>query len=164
MSGIFLFQKIFTFTIKTKKMAASGTVTQSLDGKTLTFVDTSSGLPTITSRILSIYSPTNVLLDTINMGASLTATYAITQDGWFRFSLSLNSGAYTTIVDYLAQNFYYTGLINKSRTDCGCSSNNSLCSDVAKAMMADKAAVFYTTYGFAANADTSIKAADALIL
>lgn len=145
-------------------MAASAKVTQGIDPTILTFWDTSTALPTITSRVLTIFSPTNTLLDTIDMGAAVTTTYAITQDQWLRFVLTLNDGAYVVITDYISEGFYYQALINQSKTDCGCSSKNSLCSDTAKAMLSDKAAVFYATYGFAVNADTCIKAANALII
>jgi len=143
-------------------MPASGSVSQPISGTPLTFTDTSTGI-TVSSRVLTIYSATGALLNTINMGASLTTTYAITGDQWLRFVLTLNSGAYTATVDFLSENFYYNGLINQVKSGCGCS-GDSLCADPAKAMLSDKAALFYTTYGFAVNADTCIKAADALIL
>lgn len=145
-------------------MAASGTVSQNLSGDTLTFLDTSTDLPTITSRVLTIFDPNNNLLQTINMGASLTTTYVITQDQWLRFILTLDTGAYTAVVDYVANGFYYNGLINKGKGNCSGCIGGSLCSDTAKAMISEKAAQFYNSYGFAVNADTAIKAADAYIL
>lgn len=144
-------------------MAASATISAPISGSPLLFTDTSTDLPTITSRILTIYAADGTLLDTINMGASLTASYPITTDQWLRFVLTLNVGAYSVTVDYLSENFYYNGLINHVKSGCACS-GNTLCADPAKAMLSDKAAVFYTTYGMAVNADTCIRAADALIL
>lgn len=144
-------------------MPASVTISAPLSGSPLLVTDSSTGLPSISSRILTVYSPTGTLLDTIDMGANLTTTYDITQDQWLRFVLTLNSGAYTEEVQYISVGFYYKALIAQSKSGCGCS-GNSLCSDTAKAMMAEKAAIFYTTYGLAVNADTSIKAADALII
>ena len=144
-------------------MAASVVISSPISGSPLLITDTSTGLPTITSRVLTIFGPTGTLLATINMGASLTNTYAITGDQWLRFVLTLNAGAYTAETQYLSENFYYNGLINQVKSGCGCS-GDSLCADPAKAILSDKAALFYTTYGFAVNADTCIKAADALIL
>lgn len=142
-------------------MPISGKVSQSLDGTILTFEDDSTGLPTITSRILTIYGPTGTELEEIDMGSDLTAEYEITGDQWLRFVLNLNDGAYETTVNFLAEGFYYKELINQSRGNC-CS--DSLCSNNAKAMISDKAALFYTQYSFAVNADTAIKAADAYII
>jgi hypothetical protein len=144
-------------------MAASVTISAPINGSPLLITDTSTSLPTITSRTLTIFGPTGTLLATINMGASLSTTYVITQDQWLRFVLTLNAGAFVATADYLSEGIYYNGLINQVKSGCGCS-GSSLCSDTAKAMLSDKAAVFYTTYGFAVNADTAIKAADQLIL
>lgn len=144
-------------------MASSGSVASNLAGTILTFTDTSVDLPPITSRVLTIYSPTGELLDTIDMDGSLTADYAITNDQWVQFILTLNVGAYIVTVNVLAENIYYNGLVNETKSNCGCG-NNSLCSDSAKAMMSERGAVFYNMYGFAVNSDKLIKVADALIL
>src|SRR6185312_17215220 len=102
-------------------MAASVTINAPVGATPLLITDSSTGLPTITSRVLTIYGPTGTLLSTINMGASLTTTYAITQDQWLRFVLTLNSGAYTAQSDYISEGFYYGGLISQSKSGCGCS-------------------------------------------
>lgn len=142
-------------------MPASGSVSQPLSGSPLTFTDTSTSLPTITSRILKILDATGDELEEIDMGSDLTAEYTITGDQWLRFRLILNEGAYTVDVDFLSEAFYYKALIEGSRSGC-CS--DTLCSDNAKAMISNKAAVRYTQFGFAVNADTAIKAADAYII
>lgn len=144
-------------------MGASLSISTPISGTPILVTDTSTGLPTITSRVLTVFDATGTLLATINMGSSPTATYAVTGDQWLRFVLTLNAGAYTATGDFLLENFYYNGLVNNVKTGCGCS-GNSLCSDTTKAMLSDKAAVFYATYGLAVNSDTCIKAADALIL
>lgn len=144
-------------------MAASLSVSAPQSGSPLNIVDTSTGLPAITSRILQVYNATNALIDTIDMGSSLTAEYVITQDQYLKFTLVLNDGDYTATEPFLSVNFYYNGLISQSLDPCGCGCGKSNF-DVAKAMMSEKAAVFYFDNGVAINADTAIKAADAYIL
>lgn len=89
----------------------SGKVTQSVPVNgvvTLTFTDATTGLGTVSSRILVISDANGNILQTINMGSSLTATYSITQDIYASFVETIvdNTGTYTATVNYVSTAFY----------------------------------------------------------
>jgi hypothetical protein len=89
-------------------VVVSGNITQSAGGNILTFTDTSTGVGTLVSRTLNIYDANGNLLQTINMGASLTTTYNITTDAYFQFVETIvdNTGTYTLTINYLSTVFY----------------------------------------------------------
>ena len=143
-------------------MPVSGTVTQSADGKTLTFTDTSSGV-SVTTRSLSIYDSNGDLLETINMGVSLTAEYDIATDVYLSFILTLN-GSLTAEVNFLSTRFYdLQALTLEEALNCTCKSAKSLCNDAVKAMMAKDWAETYFIFGQGVNAQRNITAANTLI-
>ncbi len=91
---------------------------------TLTFTDQSTGLGTVISRTLTIYDYNGVLLDTINMGASLTATFVVVADGYFSFDEQIvdNTGTYSATFGYVCQAFYmsiYAPAVASLPTFCG---------------------------------------------
>lgn len=94
--------------------SCSGVVTQSASGSVLTFTDTGSYNPPITSRMLNIYDYNGNLIQTYNMGSSLTQTFDITADSWFRFILTVvdSTGTFTCTVDYLSTAFYQNAFSN----------------------------------------------------
>lgn len=99
----------------------AGKVTQSNDGTILTFTDETTGIGTLVSRILVITDSNNTVVNTINMGATLTGNQGITKDVFYTFTETIvdNTGTYTVIVTYLSTAFYeivYAPLANK--LDC----------------------------------------------
>lgn len=105
--------------------AASATITNSLDGKTLTFNDTGS-YGTIISRSLQVNDFNGNPLSTINMGLTLTTPYGITADQWIQFVLTVvdNTGTFTVTKNYLAEGIY-TALFLNIMKQLGCSCNCS---------------------------------------
>jgi hypothetical protein len=104
-------------------MAYSATVTQSADGTVLTFTDTSTLSGSLVSRTLVISDQNGVVLDTVNMGASLIATYTISADGYFVFTETIidGSGSRPVIVKYLSTAFYEITFANTiSLSGCSC--------------------------------------------
>lgn len=110
----------------------SGTISASqvVNGNvTLIFTDTSTGLGTVTSRVLTIYNSNTVLIDTINMGLSTTATYVVTADQYLSFVETISDnvgGPYTGTVNYLVTTFYQTAFANAMAAlppDFMCASN-----------------------------------------
>lgn len=99
--------------------AATGNVSQSQDGKTLTFHDTSPygdndenlDITDFTSRTVIVYDADVNVLGTIDLGATnLTGTFQITKDGPYRLQPTLVSNephTYLSEVDYLSKQFYY---------------------------------------------------------
>lgn len=81
---------------------------------TLTFTDMSTGVGTLVSRILTIYNSNAVLVTTINMGATLTATYIVTTDQYLSFVETIvdNTGTYVLTVNYLSTTFYQISFAN----------------------------------------------------
>lgn len=92
----------------------SGNMSQSPSGTVLTFTDTTTGIGALTSRTLQIFDPNSLLLDTVDMGASLTDTYDITQDQWLSFVETIvdNTGTYILTVNYLSTTFYQNAFAN----------------------------------------------------
>lgn len=80
----------------------------------LIFADTSTGVGTLVSRILTIYNSNAVLVSTINMGATLTANYVITTDQYLSFIETIidNTGTYVLTVNYLSTTFYQISFAN----------------------------------------------------
>lgn len=92
-------------------VVTSGNVTQSVPANgvvVLTFTDTSTGVGTLISRTLNIYNSLGIIVDTVNMGAMLTATYSISADGYYSFVETIidNTGTYVLTVNYVATAFY----------------------------------------------------------
>lgn len=89
----------------------SGNITASTPSSgvvTLTFTDTSTGVTGLISRTLVITDPTGLVLQTINMGVTLTATYAVTSDQYLTFTETIVDGSGTTIgvKSYVCTAFY----------------------------------------------------------
>ncbi len=76
---------------------------------TLTYTDSSTGVAApVTSRVLVISDANGTVLETINMGASLTATYDVESDQWLEFAETVvdANGTHTGNVNYLSTGFY----------------------------------------------------------
>lgn len=88
------------------------------------FLDESTGIGTLVSRTLNIYDYNNNLVDTVNMGATLTATYNVSADGYFSFQEIIvdNTGTYTGTFNFLCISFYvslYAPAVAALTTYCG---------------------------------------------
>lgn len=107
-------------------LTVTGTVTPSTPNNgvvTLTFTDTTTGVTGLVSRTLVITNPNNVILATINMGATLVATYPITSDQYLIFTETIvdNSGTSVGTVKYLSVVFYeylFPQLVAAITSDC----------------------------------------------
>lgn len=102
---------------------ASAIVSQAnLSGSELLWTDTGS-YGTIISRTLNIYDCNGNLLQTVNLGGTLTYVYTITADGFYQFSATIvdNTGSYISVVDYVAIGFYTASYLNAfNAAGCGC--------------------------------------------
>lgn len=90
----------------------------------INFLDESTGIGTLISRVLNIYDYNNNLVDTVNMGATLTATYNVSTDGYFSFQEIIvdNTGTYTGTFNFLCISFYvslYAPAVAALTTYCG---------------------------------------------
>lgn len=143
-------------------MAIGLTVVQSSDGTQYTATDISTGI-TVTSRVLTIFDSTGALIQTINMGVSLTATYGITTDKYLTFTLTLN-GSITKSVTVLSTRFYdLQALTLEQALDCTCKSSKSLCNNATLAMMAKDRAITFFEFGQGVSSQRNIDAANDLI-
>lgn len=144
---------------------ASGVVTQSANGGTLTFTDTGT-YGTVSSRELVIRDSDGEILDEIDMGASLTATYTITADIYASFELTVidNTGTYTTTVNYLSTAFYdivFANVIAQLGCNCNCGSEQLTYADISQ--LYKSAAERYALSGLAPAAQNAITAANTII-
>lgn len=76
---------------------------------TLTYEDSSTGIVNpVTSRVLVISDANGVVLETINMGASLTATYDVESDQYLTFTQTMvdANGSHVGTTNYLCETFY----------------------------------------------------------
>jgi hypothetical protein len=164
--GLLLFKiSVYLYAnLKLNKMAVSGVVTQNISGSPLTFTDTSSNI-VVTSRVLTVYDADLELIDTYDMGDSLTQTVPIENDGWFRFILTLNEDPDLFCkVDYLSTLFYdLQALTLESALTCNCKTSKNLCNDAVKAMMAKQWALTYAIVSESANSQRCIVAANTLV-
>lgn len=141
---------------------ASGSVSNNISGTLLTFTDTGS-YGTIISRTLVINDSNGVLLTTINMGANLTATYAITADAYLTFILTVvdNTGTFTATVNYLAYGIYIVSFLTKlANSGCGCTGN--FCNvDIAEIFLSE--AQNFALFGIGPSSQANITAANVYI-
>lgn len=105
----------------------SGEITLgSLSGSPLVYTDTGT-YGTIVSRTLVISDYQGNVLETVNMGATLTYSYSITADNWYQFVCTVidNTGTFVTTIYYVSTGFYWaTYLAQFVATNCGCTGNN----------------------------------------
>lgn len=145
-------------------VVVSGNVSQSASGNILTFTDTSSGIISLVSRTLQIYDQNGVLLTTINMGASLTATYNITSDGYFQFVETIvdNTGTYILTKNYLSTAFTDNVIVN-TLTQLGCSCSLESFNFIDIAYFFRFAALRLALGGFGVSAQANILAAFSIV-
>ena len=149
-------------------VVCSGEVTQSGDAKTLTFTDTGTGYVNVTSRQLNIFDAYGALVNSINMGASLTAQQSITKDVWYSFILIVTdeNGTYSPPypINYRSQQFYNLAQVQwtMADTDCGCT-DNPLCSLPAKADQAIDSSLTFFNIGDSVSCQAMLDAANFLI-
>lgn len=144
-------------------MAAAGRVSQSFDAKTLTYTDESTGIGTVTNRVLKIYDANGEELTSIIMGG-VTATYLISKDRYLKFieTISIQAGADVVVtVNYMSKQFYRLAQVNKSIFGCGC--KDALCSDKTKASAAIEEADTKFNIGDGPNCQFLLDAANLLI-
>jgi hypothetical protein len=144
----------------------SGNISQNFSGTVMTFTDTSTGVGTLVSRILTIQNANDVVLDTIDMGASLTATYDITADAWFKFTEQIidETGTYTLTLTYLSTAFYentFSNTIAQLGCDCNCGNEDLTYADKGELFKA--AALRFAAGGFGVAANNNIVAANIYI-
>lgn len=142
----------------------SGTITQASSGSPLTFLDTSSGLGTVSSRTLTIFDGNGMQLAFIVMGASLTANFPITADGYFTFFEQIvdNTGTYTLTINYLSTAFYDITFVNTmAQLGCGCSLEQFNYIDISQLFKA--AAIRLFIGGLGASSQQAITAANQYI-
>lgn len=140
----------------------SGVITQSSDGKTLTFTDNSTGLGTVTDRSIQIVDAYGTVLTTIDMGTATVATYTIAADGYFTFNITVtdNTGAHTGTTNYLAVGFYeliFAPLIAASNSE---EDYIGLFFNMNRAELFKEAAMIYAQRGSSVNAQVNINAAN----
>jgi len=140
------------------------TVAQSADCTTLTFTDTSNytsndegwTIGSFTNRRFLIYNSDGVLINTINLGASLTGTYTLTVDKMLSVTLSCTPPAGPPITktrSVLSTCFLqlcFAELV--ANTDCGCGGScgsggcQNVESDKVKLLQNIKAAEVFALY------------------
>lgn len=144
---------------------ASGNITQTdLTGLNYLFTDTGTYTAPVTSRILTQYDSNGNLVNTYNMGGSLTQSISITADGYFTFILSITDA--TGIVAPFTLNELLKGVYIAAYllrlTLLGCCDCNSF-SNIDKAELAYNGAVRYGISGDGPNSQTQITLANILI-
>lgn len=139
-------------------------VSNSLDGKTITLSDIGSYTAPVTSRIVTVTDAYGNLLDTIIFGSSLTEPWTVPADAWYSFQLLVTDalGSYTDTVNFLAENQYIASFLNAMVfTGCGCG-HGQFC-NLNKAELNLAAAERYALGGNSAAADTTITAANVYV-
>ena len=144
-------------------VVVSGNITQSSDGTVLTFTDTTTGVGTLTSRVLVITDSNNVVVATINMGATLTATTTITKDVFYTFVEIIvdNAGTYILTITFLSTAFFeitFAPLANK--LDCG---TPEKCLNLYKGLIAKADAEAFALRNVATLAQSNINAANVFL-
>lgn len=139
-------------------------VTQSGDGKTLTFTDTSVIVAPLTTRILTIYDANDSVLQVVNLGTSLTYNYTISKDAYYKFVEVITdaSGSHPVNVNFLSMAFYqiaFANLISQRGCSCNCGDDYSF----TWGERFYKAANIQAMYANAVAADSLIKDANLLI-
>ncbi len=142
----------------------SGSVSQTPSGSVLTFTDTSTGVSGLISRILNIYDPNGILLSTVNMGATLTATYDISGDGYFQFIETIvdGTGTYVLTINYLSTAFTDNVIVN-TLVQLGCSCSLESFNFIDIAYFFRFAALRLALGGFGVAAQANILAAYSVI-
>lgn len=144
---------------------ASGNITQTdLTGLNYVFTDTGSYTAPVTSRILTQYDSNGNLINTYNMGGSLTQPIAVIADGYFTFILNITdaTGPVAPLtINELLKGIYIAAYLSRL-TLLGCCDCNSF-SNIDKAELAYNGAVRYGIGGDGPNAQTQITLANVLI-
>ncbi|MCW3111363.1 MAG: hypothetical protein JWQ09_5869 [Segetibacter sp.] len=145
-------------------VVVSANITQDPTGTPVTFVDSSTGVGTLTSRTLVITDANGVVLQTINMGATLTATFPLTKDLYLTFTLIIidNTGTYVLVKNYLSTIFYQIAFSNAIAV-YGCNCKDTQGSIYDKANRFKSAADIFASRGLAPAAQLNIDAANKLI-
>jgi hypothetical protein len=147
-----------------------GSYSQSLDGKTITFTDTSPYGNNNEGLIMSDFSQRQiVVLD--GMGAPVitvtipdgqtTVSFQITKDNYLASALNwtANSNVFHGELNYLARRFYdLASLSDSNRLDCGCDCLSDI--NVIKAMACSLVAKTAFICGFADKSQLNIEAAN----
>lgn len=146
-------------------LTVTGNITSSIPVAglvTLTFTDTTEGVGTLVSRILTIYDDNGDMVDTINMGTNLTAQYQISQDVYLSFSETIidNTGTYTGIVNDTSTAFYnftFPPLVAAILNDCD---TFGQIYNLTRAELYKDSAITFGTFGLGVNAQQNITQAN----
>lgn len=144
---------------------ASGNVTSSNGGLILTFTD-SGNYGTVTSRVLNIYDPNGVLLQTYNMGANLTQNYPVTADQYLSFVLTVidNTGTFTATVNYLAEGIYIAAYLKRiTALGCNCDCHSRILCNLIAGERFLSAAERFALSGLGVAANSNIQAANVYV-
>lgn len=144
-------------------VVVSGNITQAADGSPLTFSDSSTGVGTLVSRVLVITDSNSVVLATINMGSTLTATHDITADIYATFTETIidNTGTYVLVINYASVQFYnlaQAALAAQLAIPCNC--DGASCTSLVKARESINAALTFTAIGDGQSAQIMLNNAD----
>jgi len=105
----------------------SGVVNQiDLAGLRYQFTDTGSYTAPVTIRVLNVYDSNGALLDTFNMGASLTQEIDVTADSYLSFNLNITDATGelpTYIYNYLTTGIYKASYLSRMAS-LGCKCDN----------------------------------------
>lgn len=145
-------------------VVVSGNITQNPTGTPVTFTDTSSGVSGLVSRTLVITDANGNVLQTTNMGATLTAIYPLTKDLYLVFTETIvdNTGTYVLVKNYLSEVFYQIAFSNAIAI-YGCNCQPSQCSIYDKAEQFKSAAEIFASRGLAPAAQSCMDAANKYI-
>jgi len=130
----------------------------------LTFLDASTGVGTLVSRTLNIYDSDSVLVDTVDMGAVLTATYGISADSYLSFVETIidNTGTYIGTFNMETTVFFDITFVNTvAQLGCSCGSEQVNYIDIS--LLFRSAALILAAFGLGVAAQNNITAANTFI-
>lgn len=134
-------------------LIVTGIVTQSvpvLGIVTLTFTDTTAGVSGLVSRVLAIYDDNGNLLTSINMGATLVATYTVSQDTYLLLIETIVDGSGTSIGEFkfLSDSFFiYNFSLGVAALPSQCSDLYGTIANLSNALINQTAAINMALFG-----------------
>ncbi len=128
------------------------------------FTDTTTGIGTLVSRTLNIYNSDSVLVDTVDMGTSLTATYGISADAYLSFEETIvdNTGTYIGTFNIQTTIFYDITYVN-TVAQLGCSCGGESVNYIDISLLFRNAALILAAFGLGSAAQNNITAANTFI-
>ena len=160
------------------------TVAQSADCTTYTLTDTSNyttnnegyTINSFSNRSFLIYDSTNTLIDTINLGLNLTATYTLTQDEMLIIVLSCtptSTGVAITkshsVLSTCFLELAFAEIVSETECGCGCGGGGNSCgcdstsSNTITLLQYIRAAEIFAEYSNPVAAQKQLDAGTALV-